>query len=191
MNIFSSNNHPYVRSLAVKRIISAITIALSTMIPNTALAAGKTLYKPYAADINKFRHDVQRYEDNGGFNIQSSFRCPNEFVDVRIEGRILAILISPCLADKILKEELHWENYTPSHPYGYRVEFLLNNLAGMWHQVNKQDRYVIEIKLRSASGGSLGSIMQNGKYVPPIESKRYDPGNWIGKQNNQLGNYSN
>jgi hypothetical protein len=88
-------------------LLTALTI-LATATP--ALAA--PFPAPQAADVNRFRYDLQRYEKDGGFNVLSQMgKCDDPFKNVVVENIInkhhkaVSVLLDNCLCDKLFAKQ--------------------------------------------------------------------------------------
>jgi len=124
--------------------------------------------------VNKYRYELQAYERQGGFNFldDDMGACRDPFKDVRIEGRVLSVVIDRCLADKLMSKRFLAFEYT-SNPYNPSVEDFMWPLQQRWNNVIAPNRGWHELKLRATSGGALGSIYNGDKWMSPTEGKTY------------------
>jgi len=157
-------------AFATLATLTALTAAPPVLAEPYIPAGGKLLYQPYAQDVNRYREELNTYERSGGLNFSGpdGYICPDPLKDVRIEGRVVAILIDKCLADKLMAKR-----YLNPDGSSYAAESVLSTLQYKWAKVNYPNVYWIELKLRCACGGSLGSIRNNGRFMPPTRDKTY------------------
>ncbi len=171
----------------MKRQIFAAVSAIATILStgSIALAEGKVLYKPYPVDVNRFDAALDRHEASGGFdNIYirgdgyPAYKepCQDPYKDVKVEDRTLVILISPCLADRVMHEsQLDSTFSSENNKYSSAAAGLMYSLINIFreNQNNREDRYVIVFKIRSSSGGLVGYTFSNGKFAGAPISKAY------------------
>jgi len=158
----------------MKRLLLSALAALTTLSAvSPAFAEGKILYQPYPADVNRYRYALNQYERNGGFSFNDAEigKCSDPFRDVRIEGRVLSVLIDKCLADKLMAKRYMGTSAYPTE--SYVVESFQWNLQLIWSKTIAPNTGWHELKLRNASGGALGSITNGSKWTPPAEGKAY------------------